>query len=207
MDGKVTEASKETMALLMERVIKQGMRPKTALQLSDDVMEGIYGHAYNLYNRGMYSEASHIFRLLILLDPTAGKYLMGLAACLHMMKLYDQAIGMYLLAAALDLKNPLPHYHAADCFIKLDSPGDASLELMETIEVAKKQPQYKVLVERAQLMIESLEPEVRIKQEEYLKARAEADKKAHKETEEINKQFKKRREDAQAKVKKRKKPL
>ena len=153
MDAQVADESKETLDVLMQRVMEQGMRPKTALNLTDEVMEGIYSHAYNMYNRGMYKEASHIFRLLILLDPLEGRFLMGLGACLHMLKEYKDAAAMYLLCSAYDENNPLPNYHCADCFIKMDTPFDAVLELQEAVRKAGDSPEFAVLVERAQLMI------------------------------------------------------
>lgn len=176
MDAKVTEESKETLGMLMERVLKQGMRPKTALNLSDEVMEGIYSHAYNMYNRGMYSEASHIFRLLIMLDPVEAKYLMGLGASLHMLKEYKDAAAMYLLCSAYDSENPLPHYHCADCFIKMDTPFDAVLELKDAIRKAGEKEEYAVLVERAQLMVESLTPEAEDQKKKFEEAVAIAEK-------------------------------
>lgn len=159
MDEKVTEESQAVLSELIGKVMKDGMAPKTALQLSDDVMEGIYAHAYNMYNRGLYQEASHIFRLLIILDATEPKYLMGLAACLHMQKQYESATAMYMLCSATDPDNPLPPYHAADCLIKVEAWTEAIIALEQAVKEAGKQEQYRVLVERAQLMIESLRPE------------------------------------------------
>lgn len=176
MDAKVIAESQETIAELMQKTVMSGIRPKTALQLSDEVMEGIYGYAYNMYNRGMYKEASHIFRLLIMLDYTQTKYLMGLGASLHMLKDYQAAVTVYTMAGLMGDNNPLPHYHAADCYLKLDEAAEATFELTQAIAKAGKKPDFKILVERCNLMIESLEPQVKAQYEELKRSEAEAKK-------------------------------
>lgn len=166
MDAKVVAESQELIAELMSKTVLSGIRPKTALRLSDEVMEGIYGYAYNLYNRGLYSEAANIFRLLMMLDYSENKYMMGLGACLHMLKEYENAIGVYTMVSLMGDQNPLPHYHCADCYLKLDDATDASFELKMAVEKAGDRKKYKVLVERCQLMMESLKDQVAVEQEE-----------------------------------------
>src|SRR6185295_13804008 len=73
--GKQAEDALKT---IMENVLNKGIMPKTALKLGDDTMEAIYAQAYNLYNLGRYKESSYIFRLLVLLDFTTPKYVLGL---------------------------------------------------------------------------------------------------------------------------------
>lgn len=80
---------------ISENVFEKGMLPKDAMGLSDSMIEGIYGYAYRLYNSGKYRDASHLFRILILLDPTESKYILGLAACHHMQQDYKNAISSY----------------------------------------------------------------------------------------------------------------
>ena len=151
--GKQVE---ETIKKLLEAALKKGVMPKTALQLGDDTMEAIYTQAYNLYNQGKYTESSYIFRLLMMLDPITAKYTLGVAACLHRMNDYQNAANIYMLCAALDSTNPLPHFHAADCYLKLKAYELAVFCLNMTISAAKDQPQYAVVKERATLMRDNL---------------------------------------------------
>lgn len=178
MDAKVIAESQEMITELMQKTVMSGIRPKTALQLSDEVLEGIYGYAYNMYNRGMYKEASHIFRLLIMLDYTQSKYLMGLGASLHMIKDYQAAITIYTMCGLMSDDNPLPHYHAADCYLKLDEAAEATFELGQALEKAGKDKKYEVLIERCKLMIESLKEQVdeQYKESQRLKSEAKKDK-------------------------------
>lgn len=152
--GKQAE---ETFKMIMEKVLDRGIMPKEALRIGDDTMEAIYTQAYNLYNQGRYKEASYIFRLLMLLDFSTPKFTLGLAACLHRMKDYINASNLYLLCAALDQKNPMPHYHSADCYLQMGMNELAILALGMAVTTAGEQPQYAILRERASLLKKSLE--------------------------------------------------
>ena len=155
--GKQAEDALKT---IMEHVLKKGIMPKTALKIGDDTMEAIYTQAYNLYNQGRYKESSYIFRLLMLLDFTTPKYILGIAACLHRTKDYINASNLYLLCGCLDPKNPMPHYHSADCYLQLEAPEFAILSLQMAINAAGDQPQYAVVKERAQLLKTGLEAQI-----------------------------------------------
>lgn len=165
---KISEATrlagtpaKETIAALLTEAMNKGIMPKHALHLGDETMEAIYGQGYNLYNQGRYKEASYIFRLLMLLDYMTPKYMLGLAASLHRMKEYTTAANVYLLCGTIDAGNPLPHYHAADCYMQLNLPVMAIFSLDLAISSAGNQPQYAIIKERAKLMRDALDQQVK----------------------------------------------
>ncbi len=160
----------DTIMALLSEAANKGMMPKHALQLGDDTMEAIYSQAYNLYNQGRYKEASYIFRLLMLLDYMTAKYILGLAACFHRMKDYSNAANIYLLCGTIDATNPLPHFHAADCYIQLEVPTLAIFSLGMAISAAGDQPQYAIVKERAMLMRAALEKELQEKIAQMKKA-------------------------------------
>lgn len=145
---------------IMEVALKKGIMPKQALQISDDTMEAIYTQAYTLYNQAKYRDASYIFRLLMLLDFTTPKYVLGLAACAHRMQEYTNAANLYFLCAALDPTNPLPHFHATDCYIQLKAIAIAAYSLQLAIEAAGVQPQFESIKKRAELMKEALDKQL-----------------------------------------------
>ena len=152
--GKEAE---DALKAIMEQVLKKGIMPKTALKIGDDTMEAIYTQAYNLYNQGKYKESSYIFRLLMMLDFTTSKYILGLAACLHRMKEYQNAAHLYILCSALDPTNPMPHYHSADCYLQLNALDLAIFALDMAIKAAADQPQYSTIKERAILLKSGIE--------------------------------------------------
>ena len=160
--GKKAE---EALKVMMEAVLKKGVMPKQALKLGDDTMEAIYTQGYNLYNQGRYKEASYIFRLLTLLDFTTPKYILGMAASLHRLKDYKTAANLYMMCAALEPNNPLPHFHSADCYLQMDAIEIALLSLTMAITAAGEQPQYAMVKERAMLLRSGLEKKAQARAE------------------------------------------
>lgn len=141
---------------LSDKMLKGGMLPKDALGLSDALVEGIYAQAYRLYNTGKYSESIHLFRMLVMLNSTESKYILGLAACFHMLKEYQNAVQVYSMCAMLDPENPIPHYHASDCYVQMQDPLSAIISLNLAVQRAGEKPQYVKIKERALLTIDSL---------------------------------------------------
>lgn len=142
-------------------ILKEGLIAKDALGLTDEMMEGIYGQAYRLYNTGKYQEATQLFRLLILVNPTEAKYSMGLAACFHMLKEYRNAVDAYTICSVIDPANPMPQYHASDCYIQMKDEFSAIVALELAVKRAGDQPQYQTLVDRAKMTIDNLKQKVK----------------------------------------------
>lgn len=138
---------------------KKGDTILNAGGMSPQMVEGIYGQAFRLYNTGKYRDAGQLFRLLIMLNSSEPKYTMGLAACFHMLKEYKSAVEMYMVCSVLDPENPIPHYHASDCYIQMKSLMSALISLEMAVKRANK-PEYQTLKDRALLTIESLKKEL-----------------------------------------------
>jgi len=150
------KAFESSMKDFTEKMVNRGLPPKDAAGISNKLLEGIYAQAYRLYNTGKYIEATHLFRLLILLDPNESKYVLGLAACFHMMKEYKNAIQTYTMCLMLDPQNPIPFYHSSDCYIQMKDFTSAILCLEMAIQQAGEKQEFAKLKERALLSLESL---------------------------------------------------
>lgn len=157
---KMADEAAKNLEEAAENVVKRGILPKDAMGIDDQMLEGIYGQAYRLYNTGKYKEASQIFRLLIMVNSMEPKYTMGLAACFHMVKEYDHAVDGYTLCSIIDPDNPIPQYHAADCYINMGDKLSAVVALKMAVKRAGKRGEYATLVDRAEMMIESLQKEL-----------------------------------------------
>lgn len=144
----------------VKKVAKEAIVPKDMLKLSDQYVEGIYGQAYRLYNTGKYVEAGKLFQLLIMINSLEPKYLLGLAACFHMLKDYKNAVQTYTICSLLDPESPIPHYHCSDCYICIGDPLSAMVCLDLAIKRAGNKPEYQVLSDRSKLTLESLQKEV-----------------------------------------------
>ncbi len=85
--------------------------------LTDGEMEAIYSLGYNFYTTGRLDDADKVFRFLVLIDHTCPKYWIGLGAVQQVKRDYKHAITSYAYASFLDIDNPKPQYHAAECFL------------------------------------------------------------------------------------------
>ncbi|MCE2983981.1 MAG: SycD/LcrH family type III secretion system chaperone [Parachlamydia sp.] len=141
---------------IMNKMFKEGQTPKDAMGVNNNVLESIYAQAYRLYNTGKYIEATHLFRVLIMLNVTEPKYTLGLAACFHMLKEYKNAIQTYTMCSTLDPSSPIPYYHSSDCFIQMKDYLSAMLCLQLAIDKAGEKPEYAKIKERASLSLESI---------------------------------------------------
>lgn len=156
--SKKNRGQKEEKTLVegVEKILKKGMSGKEAFDVSNNYLEGVYAQAYRLYNTGKYAEAIHLFRILVMLNPMEPKYMVGLAACFHMLKDFSNAVQNYTIASVLDPENPIPHYHCSDCSIQMKEYLSAMLYLELTIERCGQKPEFAKMKERAQLSLESL---------------------------------------------------
>ena len=161
---KVPEQKLETfdkaIGELANKMMVQGTTPKDAMGVSHSYLENVYAQAYRLYNTGKYVEATHLFRILIMLNAMEPKYMLGLAACFHMIKEYFNAIQTYTMCIALDPQNPIPHYHTSDCFIQMKDYLSAMICLELAIDAAGDKPEYAKMKERAQMSLESLKQQI-----------------------------------------------
>ena len=93
-------------------------------------MEAVYSVGFNMYRTGRYDDAEKIFRFLVLFDHLEPKYWMGVGAIQQVRKDYQGAIASYGYASFLDLRNPKPQLHAAECFLALGDKVNAASSLM-----------------------------------------------------------------------------
>ena len=77
------------------------------------------------------------------------------AACMQMLQQYKDAIQYYSMASVLDLQDPLPTFHTAECFIALQLPEEAR-EALALVVAQCQSPQWQTLRQRAQALLELL---------------------------------------------------
>lgn len=150
----------------MYKAVKQGIMPKQMLNIGDETIEGLYSQAYLLYNQGKFQESAYLFVVLVVLDPHKAKFQLGSAACLHRLGKYEKAAQIYLISSALDPENPLPHFHAADCYIKLNALPLAQMCLKNAIQLCGEKKEFEVVKERAMLMLTAVDEELEVMMKE-----------------------------------------
>lgn len=151
--GAPSEAKLEKMK---KDILENNMLPKDAIGIPDNVMEGIYANGYQLYNSGQYRDAATLFRLLVMLNAMEPKYALGLAACHHLQGQYDNALMTYAIVSSLAPNDPMPNYHAADCYLQVGMKELALEQMQIALNRCGNDPHYTALKNRIIVTIGAL---------------------------------------------------
>ena len=108
---KVAEAVK---SLAMD-----GSTLKQLKGVTNDELEAVYSLAFGYYRTGKFDEALKLFQFLVLFDHLNAKFWFGLGAVQQATKNYQDAVASYGYCSFLNLENPKPQLHAAECFLAL----------------------------------------------------------------------------------------
>lgn len=167
--GQEADDLRKKVTKLTSDIYEKGMSPYEAMGLSKEMMESFYSFGYRMYNTGQYDQATQLFRLLILLDPTNPKYLFGLAACFHMEKDFENAASTYIVCSLIDLNDPIPHYHASDCYINLKKYNLAIDALNVSLQRMENRAEFSAIRDRAQVTLDMLNDKIGKKEKEESK--------------------------------------
>ena len=125
-----TEITKDTIAEAAEKFATGFATMRELKGITKAEMEAVYSVGFNMYRTGRYDDAEKIFRFLVLFDHLEPKYWMGVGAIQQVRKDYQGAIASYGYASFLNLKNPKPQLHAAECFLALGDKVNAASALI-----------------------------------------------------------------------------
>lgn len=118
---KIEEAAKK---------FAQGATMKEVRGISNEELEAVYTLAYNFYRTGKYQDAQKLFEFLVLFDHLSTKYWFALGAVQQAQKDYQKAISSYGYSSFLDLENPKPQLHAAECYLALGDKKNAASAIL-----------------------------------------------------------------------------
>lgn len=153
------ETAKEigpAIEIISNNIFEKNMLPMDAMGLDHNTVESMYIQAVHFYNTAQYAESARAFHALLILQPAESKFYIGLGACHQMLGDYQNAITAYGAVGIYDPENPVPHYHASDCYAKQDLIAAAIAELEIAIELCGSQAQYAMMKDRSVLTIQSL---------------------------------------------------
>ncbi|MEF9999336.1 MAG: SycD/LcrH family type III secretion system chaperone [Comamonas sp.] len=136
-------------------LLSQGAGLGTIFGYTADEYEALYALGHDHYSQQRYLDAAKCFSFLMAHQSLEPRYMNAFAACMQMLKRYKEAIQYYSTASVLDLEDPLPTFHTAECFIALEMREQASEAL--TLVVAQcQQTAFAELAQRAQALLELL---------------------------------------------------
>lgn len=111
-------------------------------------LEALYAAAWLFYDRDDYDVALRLYGLLLMANPYDRRFAIGMGMCKQMLKQYEDAIGYYASALALDFDDPLPSFHTAECLVQKGLRNEALQALQLCISRAKG-PEHKALLQKA----------------------------------------------------------
>ena len=126
MEKKIDAAQ---IAERVKAIIKDNATLKQLKGVTNAELEAVYSLAFGYYQTGKFNEALKLFQFLVLFDHLNKKYWMGLGSVQQVLKDFQGAIVSYGYSSFLDLKNPKPQFHAAECFLALGDKRNAASSL------------------------------------------------------------------------------
>ncbi|MEK2147194.1 SycD/LcrH family type III secretion system chaperone VcrH [Vibrio parahaemolyticus] len=136
--------------------LEEGGTLKMLHDVSADTIEHIYAVGYNFFQSGKIEQAAKVFQLLSMLDHYQARFFIGLGAARQELGEYLQAIDAYSYAALVDINDPRPPFHSAECHLKLEQLTEAKSGFYSAKEMSAGKSQYADLHQRAGIMLEAV---------------------------------------------------
>ncbi|HCE3213202.1 SycD/LcrH family type III secretion system chaperone VcrH [Vibrio parahaemolyticus] len=136
--------------------LEEGGTLKMLHDVSADTIEHIYAVGYNFFQSGKIEQAAKVFQLLSMLDHYQARFFIGLGAARQELGEYLQAIDAYSYAALVDINDPRPSFHSAECHLKLEQLTEAESGFYSAKEMSAGKSQYADLHQRAGIMLEAV---------------------------------------------------
>lgn len=136
--------------------LEDGGTLKMLHDVSADTIEHIYAVGYNFFQSGKVEQAAKIFQLLSMLDHYQARFFIGLGAARQELGEYLQAIDAYSYAALVDINDPRPPFHSAECHLKLENLTEAESGFYSAKEMSAGKSEYADLHQRADIMLEAV---------------------------------------------------
>lgn len=141
---------------LME-FFRNGRTLGMALGVTRRSQEQLYQLAHRLYGQAKYGEAGHIFSLLTTANHLDRRFSLGCAACAHMQRRHQDALGYYGVAFLLDLTDPEPPLYMAESLLAMGERAKARQMLDYGLRQAQHQPRHQAQVPRFKALLALME--------------------------------------------------
>jgi type III secretion system low calcium response chaperone LcrH/SycD len=114
---------------------------------SPEEQDHLYAVGFGSYSQGSYAQASSLFTTLVTANPFDERFWRGLASSKQMEEKYQEALRAWSLVALLCDKDPLPHFHAAECLMSLNEKSDALKALKMAQELSSTNADLQTKIE------------------------------------------------------------
>jgi type III secretion system low calcium response chaperone LcrH/SycD len=124
-----------------------------AMGCSLQSQETLYHVAYTFYSQAKYPEAMRVFAFLLAANHMDRRFFNGFAACLHMQRRHEDALKYYGAASVLDLTDPEPAMHSAECHLALGNIEQARTSLDYALCQARADEKHHAIIARLEAML------------------------------------------------------
>jgi len=124
-------------------------------EYSERDYEAVYALGHSFYVQARYFDALKAFGFLVMNNPLERKYVNAYASCQQMRKEFDDALAFYSLASVMDIADPRPTFHSAECLISLGRIEEA-IEALGIVVSQCEAPQLAALKSRAEALLDLL---------------------------------------------------
>lgn len=132
-------------------LLAQGGTLGSALEYSETDYEALYAFGHSLYSQSRYQDAVRIFGFLVMHNHLEPRYMNAYASSLQMCGNYLEALKLYSMASLMDIEDPLPTLHTAECMLALDMVKEVREALVHVLRQSDA-PQHAELRARALAM-------------------------------------------------------
>jgi type III secretion system low calcium response chaperone LcrH/SycD len=122
---------------------------------TEEDYEVMYALGHSLYSQARYSDAMKVFGFLVIHNHLERRFVTAFASSLHMIKAYEEAIKYYSLSSVMDMGDPVPTFHTAECMIAIGMVDDAIQALGMVIKQSGDEPHAALRV-RAEALLEMI---------------------------------------------------
>lgn len=122
---------------------------------NDTDYEVLYALGHSLYSQARYADAMRVFGFLVMHNHLEKRFMNAFASNLQMLKEYKEAIKYYSFASLMDMRDPLPTYHTAECMIAIGYITEAK-EALRFVLTQSKEQNLGELYTRAEAMLNLL---------------------------------------------------
>lgn len=129
-----TPTDPEALAAQLAEHFMQGGTLGDLHGFDDRDYEAIYTVGHGMYSQERYDDAVKVFGLLAACNPFDRRFHQALASTLQMTGEFERAIASYSMASIMDIKDPVPTFHTAECLAALGRVADAREALSIVIE-------------------------------------------------------------------------
>lgn len=150
-----TQVSGDVLAQQVAELLGNGGTLGDVFGFTETDYEAVYALGHTMYTGGRYLDAVKAFGFLVMHDPYERRFVSAYASALQMLKRYQDAIAYHSMASVMDLSDPVPTFHTAECLMALGMRAEAQQALGFVIAQCNG-PERAELKVRAQALLDLL---------------------------------------------------